>query len=117
MSFLDVETISGIHIIRMSDICGLWEVIRISQKDSHQTIYPWVKDRFKFNFLPEMLFICLQDGQNSQGTWELSEKIYESQKRYSIILNDTFEYTILDLDEDQITLSDHINKYLLVRRL
>ncbi len=117
MSFLDVETISGIHIIRMFDICGLWEVIRISQKDSHQTIYPWVKDRFKFNFLPEMLFICLQDGQNSQGTWELSEKIYESQKRYSIILNETFEYNILDISEDDITLSDRRNKYFLVRRL
>jgi hypothetical protein len=117
MSFLDVETISGIHIIRMSDICGLWEVVRISQKDSHQTIYPWVKDRFKFNFLPEMLFICFQDGKKSQGTWELSEKIYESQKRYSIILNETFEYSILDISEDDIILSDHINKYLLVRRL
>ena len=117
MSFLDVETISGIHIIRMSDICGLWEVIRISQKDSHQTIYPWVKDRFKFNFLPEMLFICLQDGRNSQGTWELSEKIYESQKRYSIILNETFEYTILDISEDDIILSDRRYKYFLVRRL
>lgn len=117
MSFLDVETISGIHIIRMSDICGLWEVIRISQKDSHQTIYPWVKDRFKFNFLPEMLFICLQDGQNSQGTWELSEKIYESQKRYSIILNETFEYIILDINEDDIILSDRKYKYFLVRRL
>ena len=117
MSFLNGETISGIHIIRTYDICGLWEVIRISQKDSHQTIYPWVKDRFKFNFLPEMLFTCLQDGQISQGTGELSEKLYESQKRYSIILNDTFEYVILDISEDDITLFDHLNKYLLVKRL
>ena len=111
------ETISGISNIGISDISGLWEVIRISQKDSHQTIYPWVKDRFKFNFLPEMLFICLHDGKNSQGTWELSEKIYDSQKRYSIILNETFEYIILDISEDDIILSDRKYKYFLVRRL
>jgi hypothetical protein len=97
------------------DICGLWEVIRISREDS--VIYPWVGSRFKYSFLPEMNFLCLQNGQNSHGTWELSEKMYETQKRYSIILNDTFEYLILALDEDEITLSDHKNKYLLVRRL
>ena len=70
-----------------------------------------------FNFLDEIMFVCIKDGQNSHGIWELSEKIHETQKRYCIILNDTFEYTILDLDEDEITLYDHINKYLLVRRL
>ncbi len=70
-----------------------------------------------FNFLDEMMFVCIKDGQHSHGTWELSEKIYGTQKRYSIILNDTFEYKILDFSEDEITLSDHINKYLLVRRL
>ena len=58
-----------------------------------------------------------ENGQNSHGTWELSEKIYKTQKRYSIILNDTFEYIIQDLNTDEITFSDHINKYLLVRRL
>lgn len=117
MSFLDGETISAIHYISIYDICGLWEVIRISQKDSHETIYPWVKDRFKFDFLPEMLFTCLENGQISQGTWELVENIYESQQRYSIILNDAFEYVILDYNEDDITLSDHRYKYFLVRRL
>ena len=117
MSFLDGETISGIHIISAYDICGLWEVIRISPKDSHQTIYPWVKDRFKFDFLPEMLFTCLENGKISQGSWELSEKIYENQKRYSIILNETFEYVILDISEDDISLSDRRYKYFLVRRL
>jgi hypothetical protein len=115
MSFYNDATTSGISHIGISDICGLWEVIRISRGDN--IIYPWVKDRFKYSFQPEMNFICLQNGQNSHGTWELSEKSYEAQKRYSIILNETFEFTILDLDEDEITLSDHTNEYLLVRRL
>ena len=101
--------------ITTGDICGLWEVIRISRGDNVN--YPWVENRFKYSFQPEMNFLCLQNGQNFHGTWELSEKVYESQKRYSIILNDTFEYTILDIDEDEITLSDYINKFLLVRRL
>ena len=111
------KTISYIQTLRSSDICGLWEVIRISQRDSHQKIYPWIKDRFKFDFLPEMMFICLRYGQNSQGTWYLSEKTSQGQKRYSIILNETFQYVILDICEDDITISDQINDYLLVRKL
>jgi hypothetical protein len=117
MSYSNGETISGISNIGIADISGLWEVIRISRENSIKPIYPWVKDRFKYSFQPEMNFLCLQEGQISSGTWELSEKTYETQKRYSIILNDTFEYTILNFSEDEITLSDHINKYLLVRRL
>ena len=117
MSHFDVETISDISNIGISDICGLWEVIRISRENCVNPIYPWVENRFKYSFQPEMFFLCLQDGQVFRGTWELSEKTYETQRRYSIILNETFEYTILDLSEDDITLSDHINKYLLVRRL
>ena len=109
------ETISGISQIGISDICGLWEVIRITRGDSVN--YPWVENRFKYSFRPEKFFTCLQDGQNFHGTWELSEMIYASQKRYSLILNETFESTILDLDEDEITLSDQTNKYLLVRKL
>jgi len=101
--------------IHIKDISGLWEVIRISRGDRVE--YPWIGNRFKYSFQPEMNFLCLQNGHNSTGTWKLHERILETQKRYSIILNDTFEYTILDLDEDEITLSDHINKYLLVRRL
>ena len=115
MSVSISHSIPAATTIRTSDICGLWEVIRISRGDS--ITYPWVGQRFKYSFQPEMNFLCLQNGQNSHGTWQLSEKIYETQRRYSIILNDTFEYSILDLDEDQITLSDHINKYLLARRL
>ena len=115
MSFSNGVAISGTSNIGTSDIIGLWEVIRISKGDDVN--YPWVENRFKYSFQPEMNFLCLQNGQNFHGTWELSEKTYETHKRYSIVLNDTFEYTILDLDEDEITLSDHINKYLLVRRL
>ena len=117
MSYSNGETISGISNIGISDISGLWEVIRITKENGIVPIYPWVENRFKYSFQPEMIFLCLQDGLISNGTWELSEKTYDTQKRYSIILNDTFEYTILDFNEDEITLSDHINKYLLVRRL
>ena len=67
--------------IHTKDIYGLWEVIRISRGDSIE--YPWVGHRFKYSFQPEMNFLCLQNGQNSHGTWELSEKFYETQKRYS----------------------------------
>jgi len=109
------HTIPTAVTISADDICGLWEVIRISRGDSVE--YPWTGDRFKYSFQPEMNFSCLQNGKNSTGTWKLLEKIHETQKRYYIILNETFEYAILDLDEDEITLSDHINKYLLVRRL
>ncbi len=63
MSLLNGETIFGIHIIRMSDICGLWEVIRISRENFANPLYPWVKDRFKYSFQPEMNFLCLQNGQ------------------------------------------------------
>jgi hypothetical protein len=101
--------------VQVEDIFGLWEVIRISREDS--VIYPWIVSRFRYDFQPEMNFLCLQNGQNSHGTWKLSQSKYESQARYSIVLNDTFEFTILDLDEDEITFTDHINKYLLARKL
>ena len=91
MSFYNDATISGISQISITDICGLWEVIRISRGD--EVSYPWVIDRFKYSFQPDMIFLCLQEGHVSHGTWELSEKIYETQKQYSIILNETFEYT------------------------
>ena len=110
-------TIPDFTTIEKSDIIGLWEVIRISRGNDVDPIYPWVTNRFKYSFQPEMNFLCFQNGQISHGTWELSEKIYETQKLISIILNETFEYVILEISEDEIILSDHINKYLLVRRL
>jgi hypothetical protein len=102
--------------IGIADILGLWEVIRINRKDEIPA-YPWITGRFKFNFLDEMLFLLTKDGQHSHGTWELTEKAFETKERFSISLNGTFEYTIVEMDEDEMTLSDRENKYLLVRRL
>ena len=102
--------------IDIADICGLWEVIRICD-GNNQVQYPWLGERFKFNFLPEMIYLCLKDGQNHHGTWEMTEKSFENKKRFSIILNGTFEYMIVEIDEDEITLSDHKCEYLLVRKL
>ena len=102
--------------IKISDIIGLWEVIRICEDDK-KALYPWLRERFMFNFFDEMLFVCIKDGQHSRGTWELIEKSFEAMKRFSIILNGTFEYRIVEIDEDEITLSDHRCEYLLVRKL
>ena len=110
-------TFPNVINIDIADICGLWEVIRISRKDDNNTSYPWLNGRLKFNFLEEMLFLCIKDGQNHHGTWELSEKAFETKRRFSIILNGTFEYTVVDIDEDEMTLSVQTTEYLLVRRL
>ena len=110
------DTISDLTNINISDICGLWEVIRICDGDN-KALYPWLGERFKYNFLPEMIYLCLRDEQCHHGTWELTEKTSENNKRFSIILNGTFEYTIVDIEEDEIILSDHTCEYLLVRRL
>ena len=68
--------------INIADILGLWEVIRINRKDEIPA-YPWITGRFKFNFLDEMLFLLTKDGQHSHGTWELTEKAFETKiKRF-----------------------------------
>lgn len=115
MLSLKCESTSCNPNIGIYDICGLWEVIRIS--NGSVVSYPWLKDRFKYSFQPEMFYVCLLNGNNSHGTWKLSEETYESEKRYSIVLNDKYKYTILDIDEDELNLSDYENNYLLVRRL
>ncbi len=102
--------------IDIADICGLWEVIRICD-GNNKVQYPWLGDRFKFNFLEEMMILCIKDGQHFHGTWELSEKVFETKKRFSIILSGTFEYRIVDIKEDEIILSDHLCEYSLIRRL
>ena len=107
------DTMPGIKI---SDICGLWEVIRICDGEN-KALYPWLGERFKYNFLPEMIYLCLKDGQCHHGTWELSEKAFENKKRFSIILNGTLEYGILGIDEDEIILSDRNCTYFLTRKL
>ena len=70
-----------------------------------------------FNFLDEMRFVCIKDGQHSPGTRDLTEKVFETMKWFSIILNGTFEYMIIEIDEDEIILSDHRSEYLLIRKL
>ena len=110
------DTIQDLSRIDKSDIRGLWDVIRI-KRINETPVYPWINKRFKFNFLEEMLFMGLKDGLNFHGTWELSERIFETRERYSIILNGTFEYVIINIDENEMTLSDQTNEYLLVRRL
>lgn len=102
--------------ISVSDICGLWEVIRIN-RGNKDPIYPWIKGRLKFNFLEEMMFLLLKDGQHSHGNWELIEQHIGINKHYSIILDDTFKYEIVDVDETEMILSDGANKFLLTRRL
>ena len=111
-----MHTIPSATDIKISDIYGLWEVIRICE-GGNKVLYPWLRKRFKFNFLDKMMFFCIKDGQNSRGTWELTERVFETKKRFSIILNGTFEYVIVDLNEDEIILSDHKCEYLLVRKL
>ena len=102
--------------IKESDICGLWEVIRVSRKNGNKKSYPWIRERFKYNFLPEMIFLCFKDGDCSHGTWELAEKIHNTKKQYSIILNGNFEFMIIHIEEDELTVSDRWSEYLLTRR-
>ena len=115
MSHFVGDSTSDISQISISDICGLWEVIRISKENS--IIYPWIKDRFKYSFQPEMVFLCLQDGQISHGTWELSKKTFQTQRRFWVILNETFKYAIIAIDDDEMILSDNKYEYLLYRKL
>jgi hypothetical protein len=112
-----IDTIPDQTDSEVADICGLWEVIRIIQKDERSVTYPWIKNRFKFNFLPEMVFLCLKDGHSTHGTWELVVKTYEFQTLHSIVLNKTFEYIIIRISEEEMVLSDRKNDYFLVRRL
>ncbi|MCK5462583.1 MAG: hypothetical protein KAI95_06180 [Bacteroidales bacterium] len=70
-----------------------------------------------FNFLDEKMFLCIEDAQHFHGTWELIEKAFETKKRFSIILNGTLEYRIIDIDMDELILSAKGCEYLWNRRL
>ena len=109
--------LSGILVVQVSDICGLWEVIRIHKHNGQLVAYPWIKDRYKFNFLPEMIFLRLKDGRNSHGTWKLSEKVETSGSKYSIIMNGNKEIIIDSIREDEMIISDRTYSYFMVRRL
>ena len=116
MGEISTRTFPDLENIKISDICGLWEVIRICD-DDNEILYPWLGERFKFNFLDDMMFLCVKNGQHFHGHWELSEKTFDTKKRFSIILYSTFEYTIVDIDEDEMTLSGHKCEYYLARKL
>lgn len=101
--------------IKIIDICGFWEVIRICEGDNI-LLYPWLRKRFKLEFLDNMIFSFIRDGQHFRGNWELKKKVVKNKMQFSIILNGIVEYIIVEISEDEITLSDHITKYLLVKR-
>ena len=48
-----IDRVSGLNNIEISDVLGLWEVIRINRVDENP-VYPWIKERFKFNFIDDM---------------------------------------------------------------
>ena len=114
---MDEQIPDTISYITVSDVSGIWEVIRISGKKENDIRYPWIGNRFKYNFLPEMIFLCSRDGDMTHGTWELSEKTIRGKKLYSIVLNESHEYLIVNFDGDEMILSDYRNEYLLIRRL
>ena len=83
--------------IAITDICGLWEVIRISREDCDKSTYPWLEERFKYHFLDEMMYICCRDGNPCHGTWGLSEKAYNGKKQLFLILDDKIAYEIINV--------------------
>ncbi len=111
------DTVTDLYRIEVEDICGLWEVLKVYEDDDQSVSYPWIKDRFKFNFLSEMLFLCLKDGRTIHGTWELIAETDESHVTHSIVLNESYKFVITDISEDDMTLHDASKYYLLVRRL
>ena len=113
----NTSTIPELTTIEIEDICGLWEVISIYQDDDEKKSYPWIKDRFKFNFLSEMIFLCQKEGKTIHGPWDFVERPLDSQKRFSIILNGSYEFNILENSGSEMIISDRNNSYVLVRRL
>jgi hypothetical protein len=101
--------------IMISDILGLWEVLRVEMDEN--TLYPWIRGRFMFDFLENEVFACIKEGKHSNGTWELVEKTLEYEKQFSILLNETSRYRILHIDQDEMIISDRNSKYLLARKL
>lgn len=116
MSDILTGTIPGVQNVRLPDVIGLWEVIRIS-REGETPVYPWINGRFLFNFMDEMMFSFIRGGRHSSGTWELATKTWEDEIQFSIKLNDTFEYIIIDIDEDQLIMTDGGSKYTLTRKL
>ncbi len=110
-------TIPDSSTIEIEDICGLWEVISIYRDADEKESYLWIKDRFKFNFLSEMIFLCQKEGKTIHGPWNFVVRPLDSQKRFSIILNGSYEFNILENSGSEMIISDRNNSYVLVRRL
>lgn len=102
--------------ISISDVCGIWEVIRASDRDENEKPI-LISKGDKYLFLEQMVFVRYSYGQPLYGTWELSEQESESEKWFSIILDGKFKYIIIDIDKDEMILFNRICKYHLVRRL
>jgi hypothetical protein len=109
-------TIPDVQNVRLPDVIGLWEVIRISRV-GERPVYPWIKGRFLFDFMDEMMFSCIMGGRHFNGTWELVTKTWDEETRFSINLNDTFEYIIIKIDEDELIMTDRGSRYTLTRKL
>jgi hypothetical protein len=47
-------TIPGIQNVRLPDLIGLWEVVRIS-REGENPVYRWINGRFLFDCMDEMI--------------------------------------------------------------
>ena len=110
-------TCRGRDKVAVDDICGLWEVIRIQERSGKLVSHPWITDRYKFNFLPDMIFLQLKDGNNSHGTWKLLENARNPSQRYAILLDGKKKFRILSYCEEDMILSDGNRDFILIRRL
>ena len=102
-------------IITPADLLGLWEVLRIDI-GGEGNIYPWIQGRFIFHFTDEKSFVCIKERQHFDGSWQLQNSDSEDKNLYAILFNETFEFVILELDEDEMILFDRSNKYILSRK-
>ena len=116
MAEIITGTVPGIQNVRLPDVIGLWEVIRITRA-GEDPVYPWIKGRFLFNFMDEMMFSGIKEGNHFNGTWELATETWEDETQVSIKLNEMFEYVIMAIDEDEMIIDDGGSKYLLTRKL
>ena len=102
--------------IEKSTICGLWEVVSISNNNEKED-QSSVTRRIKYHFLEEMIYIRIEDGIPSHGTWKLIKKNENDMIRYSLILCGIIELHIVTIGFDELTISDGSAEYTMVRRL
>jgi hypothetical protein len=70
-----------------------------------------------FNFQDNGIFVCIKSRKHSDGTWELTQSGHGLGRKNEILLNETFLYDILEIDEDEMIISDYGIKYMLTRKL